>query len=304
MSTNQSSDPAGDGRPNRNADQTDDETSGSAESVEEEGAAEERSHPVQRHEEEERPSPASANVEDLMEELHRLREEVTQLRARQTASTHASWIQRHPAWTVFLTTALGAAAGYAGSRVGASSDFSKATRKQLRSLAEQARIVAADVQEEIETLAPSLKQDVDSGTPSATNGGGKNRARSTSAGQRSAGAPQDKAPARGSSDGRPNGSAAVETVLRRVAGTASKARDSVRSSAKSATQDAAAQAVRTFASDDDLVPVEVKAQAAGMAATTLGAVLARKLMRSAGRIAASMLIAYLTKKVLDFVLRR
>ena len=76
------------------------------------------------------------------------------------------------------------------------------------------------------------------------------------------------------------------------------------SKAKTATEDAAAKAVRNFASDDDLVPVEMKAKAAGMAATTLGAALARKLVRSAGSIIASMLIAYLTKKVVDLVLRR
>lgn len=219
-----------------------------------------------------------------MEELERLRDEVSQLRARQTASRHASWVQRHPALTVFLTTALGAAAGYAGSQVGASSDFSQSTRKQLRSLAEQARTVAADVQEGFETLAPAQKRTGGSDGSSAANGAGQNATASET-----------------HTDG--NG-AAVGTILRRVAGTASKAGDSVRSSAKSATQDAAAQAVRTFASDDDLVPVEMKAKAAGMAATTLGAALARKLFRSAGRIAASMLIAFLTKKVLDFVLRR
>ena len=96
----------------------------------------------------------------------------------------------------------------------------------------------------------------------------------------------------------------MDDVLQSVGGTASRARERVRARAKSATEDAAAKAVHNLASEDDFVPVEMKAKAAGMAATTLGAALARKLVRSAGSVLASMLIAYLTKKSLDLVFRR
>jgi ElaB/YqjD/DUF883 family membrane-anchored ribosome-binding protein len=238
-----------------------------------------------------------------MAELERLRKEVNQLRARQAASRHSSWIQRHPALTVFLTTALGAAAGYLGSRFNTSSDFSKATRQQLRTLAAQARAVASDVQHEIGVLGPLGRQSTKSGSNGSqrgktTAGSGANgavAASQTPAGDVSAGAPHHK---------REGSSFSVEDLLQSVAGTASRARESVQTKAKSATQDAAAKAVRNFASEDDLVPVEVKAKAAGMAATTLGAALARKLVRSAGSVLASMLIAYLSKKVIDVVLRR
>lgn len=238
------------------------------------------------------------DVDDLMAELERLREEVTQLRARQAASRHSSWIQRHPALTVFLTTALGAAAGYLGSRIHTSSDFSKATRKQLQTLAEQARTVASDVQHEIEALGPLRRRS----NKAAGNGSRKGR---TAAGPGGDGAAATaRTPAGDASAGAEGSGFSVDNVLQSVAGTASRARESVRTKAKSATKDAAAKAVRNFASDDDFVPVEMKAKAAGMAATTLGAALARKLARSAGSVLASMLIAYLTKKVLDLVLRR
>ena len=239
------------------------------------------------------------DVEELMRELERLREEVTQLRARQAASRHSSWVQRHPALTVFLTTALGAAAGYLGSRLNASSDFSRATREQLRMLAKEARSVASDVQHEIETFSPLRQTSGGSSRNGNAIGSGNGSAATaqTPAGDASAGAP---------GGGRePEGSGfSIGNVLESVAETATLARDTVRDKAKTATEDAAAEAVRNFASDDDLVPVEMKAKAAGMAATTLGAALARKLVRSAGSIIASMLIAYLTKKVVDLLLRR
>ena len=241
------------------------------------------------------------DVGELRADLMRLREEVTQLRARQAASRHSSWVQRHPALTVFLTTALGAAAGYLGSRLNTSSGFSEATREQLRLLAEQARAVASDVQHEIESFGPLGGQsnggegDESPTAGTAPGGDGASATAQTPAGDASAGAPGGPREETGFS---------MDNVLRSVAGTANRAHEKVRTQAKSATQDAAARAVRNFASEDDIVPVEVKAKAAGMAATTLGAALARKLARSAGSVLASMLIAYLTKKVLDLVFRR
>ncbi len=237
------------------------------------------------------------DAEELMAELERLREEVTQLRARQSASRHSSWVQRHPALTVFLTTALGAAAGYLGSTLNTSSDFSEATREQLRTLAQQARAVASDVQHEIEAFGPLQRRSNRSGGKEAVSetGGDGAATAQTPAGDASAGAPRG---------GREEPGFSVGNVLQSVAQTATRARDTVRTKAKSATQDAAATAVRRFASDDDLVPVEMKAKAAGTAATTLGAALARKLLRSAGSVLASMLVVYLTKNVVDFVLRR
>jgi ElaB/YqjD/DUF883 family membrane-anchored ribosome-binding protein len=241
------------------------------------------------------------DVGELRADLMRLREEVTQLRARQAASRHSSWVQRHPALTVFLTTALGAAAGYLGSRLNTSSGFSEATREQLRLLAEQARAVASDVQHEIESFGPlggrsnGGEGDESPTAGTAPGGDGASATAQTPAGDASAGAPRGPREETGFS---------MDNVLQSVAGTASRAHEKVRTQAKSATQDAAARAVRNFASEDDIVPVEVKAKAAGMAATTLGAALARKLARSAGSVLASMLIAYLTKKVLDLVFRR
>lgn len=241
----------------------------------------------------------TVDVEELMLELERLREEVTQLRARQAASRHSSWVQRHPALTVFLTTALGTAAGYLGSRLSTSSDFSRATREQLRTLAKEARAVASDVQHEIESFGPLRRTSGGSGRSETASvpGDGSAATAQAPAGDASAGAPREGSEPEGSGF-------SMENVLQSVSGTATRARDTVRSKAKTATEDAAASAVRNFASDDDIVPVEMKAKAAGMAAKTLGAALARKLVRSAGSVFASMLVAYLTKKVVDLVLRR
>jgi len=224
--------------------------------------------------------------EELVEELERLRAEVTRLRARQAAAERDSWFHQHPVLAVLVTSTLGAAAGYVAGRIGAPSDgFSDRTRRQLQKIAEQARDVASDVQREIESRTGAFRQ----GTETDTGGDGVATGTAT--------------PEIDTSNG--TGSTPVESMsekaFNRVAGTAQEASQSVRQRARSATRDAAARAVRSFSSDDDVVPVELKARAAGMAATTLGAALARKLLRSAGRIGASMLLAYLTKKLVDAI---
>jgi len=224
--------------------------------------------------------------EELVEELERLRAEVTRLRARQAAAERDSWFHQHPVLAVLVTSTLGAAAGYVAGRIGAPSDgFSDRTRRQLQKIAEQARDVASDVQREIESRTGAFRQ----GTETDTGGDGVATGTAT--------------PEIDTSNG--TGSTPVESMsekaFNRVAGTAQEASQSVRQRARSVTRDAAARAVRSFSSDDDVVPVELKARAAGMAATTLGAALARKLLRSAGRIGTSMLLAYLTKKLVDAI---
>jgi len=224
--------------------------------------------------------------EELVEELERLRAEVTRLRARQAAAERDSWFHQHPVLAVLVTSTLGAAAGYVAGRIGAPSDgFSDRTRRQLQKIAEQARDVASDVQREIESRTGAFRQ----GTETDTGGDGVPTGTET--------------PEIDTSNG--TGSTPVESMsekaFNRVAGTAQEASQSVRQRARSVTRDAAARAVRSFSSDDDVVPVELKARAAGMAATTLGAALARKLLRSAGRIGTSMLLAYLTKKLVDAI---
>ncbi|NBC86890.1 MAG: hypothetical protein GVY25_11935 [Bacteroidetes bacterium] len=225
--------------------------------------------------------------EELVEELERLRAEVTRLRARQAAAERDSWFHRHPVLAVLVTSTLGAAAGYVAGRIGAPSDgFSDRTRRQLEKIAEQARDVASDVQREIESRTGAFRQGTE------TDAGGDGVATGTAT------------PEIDASNGTES-SSAVESMsgkaFDRLAGTAQEASQSVRQRARSATRDAAARAVRSFSSDDDVVPVELKARAAGMAATTLGAALARKLLRSAGRIGTSMLLAYLTKKLVDAI---
>lgn len=242
----------------------------------------------------------ASSPEELEEELERLRAEVTRLRARQAAAEHASWFHRHPGVALFLTTTLGAAAGYVAARVGTPDDaFSEKTREQLRRLADQARDVASEVQHEIEARTRALRDGEDAAPAPPASGDGAPASQRTPAGDASAGA--SGRTSFGESAGEAGGGSLAEEAVERVVGTARKAKSSVRNRARSATQDAAERAVRSFASEDDVVPVEMKAKAAGMAASTLGAALARKLLRSAGRVATSMLLAYVTKKVLDLV---
>ncbi|HHP7236826.1 hypothetical protein [Longibacter sp.] len=249
--------------------------------------------PVAEHEPE-RPDDGNDTVvtgepgyDELVEELERLRAEVTRLRARQAAAERESWFHRHPMLAVLATSTLGAVAGYVAGRIGAPSDgLSHRTRRQLQKIAEQARNVASDVQREIESRTDAFRQG------SETDAGGDGVATGSAVPEVDASNGTESSSAVESMSGR---------AFDRLAGTAQEASQSVRQRARSATRDAAARAVRSFASDDDVVPVELKARAAGMAATTLGAALARKLLRSAGRIGTSMLLAYLTKKLVDAI---
>ncbi|PEN15170.1 hypothetical protein CRI94_02485 [Longibacter salinarum] len=230
--------------------------------------------------------------EELVEELERLRAEVTRLRARQAAAEKGSWLQQHPVAAIIATTTLGAAAGYVGAQYGRPKDtFSERTRKQLRKLAEQARDVASEVQVEIGNQARTLRDRsnkmVEESLPAA-----KKRA---SLGNGAVASP--------SIDGEKYKSAASD-MLEQVMTKAQEAGEAMRERAQSATHTSAADAVRSYSSDDGIVPADVKAKAAGLAATSVGLVLMRKLARSAGKIGSSMLIAYITKKVVDSVRKR
>jgi len=223
----------------------------------------------------------ASEVESLEKELMRLRRDIQRLRAELDATPSPSWRERHPVLTLFLVTGLGAAAGYLGSKLGRTETGDRA-RNHLLDLTSRARSVLAQTPDPLD--------------------GASNPARSS--GGHESSTPTDGAePAKrepgwfGSSSG--EASSTTGDVLDRMTRSARKARQSVQDRARTATQQATQRMVASVASDDDVLPASVKAKAAGLAATTVGGMLAKRLLRSAGRIGASMLLAYLGKKILD-----
>jgi len=223
----------------------------------------------------------ASEVESLEKELKHLRRDIQRLRAELDATPSPSWGERHPVLTLFLVTGLGAAAGYLNSRLGRTETGDRA-RNHLLDLTSRAR----------SALAP-MPDPSDGASNSARSSGGHQGSPSANGAE----------PAKGEPGwfGLSNGEASSTTgdVLDRMTRSARKARHSVQDRARTATQEATERMVESVASDDDVLPATVKAKAAGLAATTVGGMLAKRLLRSAGRIGASMLLAYLGKKILD-----
>lgn len=222
----------------------------------------------------------ASDAETLENELKRLRREIQRLQAELDRTPSPTWRQRHPVLTLLIITGLGAAAGYLGSKIGRADNGDQA-RKQLQDLTSRARSVLTQIQHPLEGTSklPGIADETGS-TPSSDVGQPSERTSSWFAS---------------------NGAAASTPadVLDRVTRSARKARQSVQERARTATKDATERMVESVASDDDVMPAALKAKAAGLAATTVGGMLAKRLLRSAGRVAASMLLAYLGKKILD-----
>ena len=227
----------------------------------------------------------ASEVESLDKELKRLRRDIQRLQAELDATPSPSWRERHPVLTLFLVTGLGAAAGYLGSKLGRTETGDDA-RNHLLDLTSRAR----------SALAP-IPDSLDGASNSARSSGGHESSTLTDTLTDNA-EPAKREPGWfGSSNG--EASSTTGDVLDRMTRSARKARQSVQDRARTATQEATERMVESVASDDDVLPASVKAKAAGLAATTVGGMLAKRLLRSAGRIGASMLLAYLGKKILD-----
>lgn len=229
----------------------------------------------------------ASDVEALERELKQLRRDIHRLQAELDATPKPTWRQRHPVLTLFIITGLGAAAGYLVTKI-RRDDHGKRARKHLQDLTSRAREVLNQIPDSLERTTDLARATVEAGTsepddvaePKATGA----RWFAATNGERSLSGERASAP--------------VE-VLDRMTRSARRARQSVQDRARTATQEATERMVESVASDDDVLPASVKAKAAGLAATTVGGMLAKRLLRSAGRVAASMLLAFLGKKALD-----
>lgn len=241
---------------------------------------------------------------DEMEALiGELRAEVTRLRVQQARERTRSWVQRHPVAAISLSVVLGAVGGYVGARLQTKppSTLTDRARRQLSQLAQEARDLAADVQGDLGTQLQDLGRRVveesrrlarDAGSASQTTADRLRQFGDRAQGDGAAAADAVLARARD----------AKEAIGRRAREVTDKARsfpETATSTDSGAVTSAVSGAIEERLDDDGAIPKPWKVKAATVAATTVGAAVGRKILRSAASIAGSMFAAYLLKKALS-----
>lgn len=292
------------------SDDASDEEEGDAEDVEpprigDEPGGDGEAHPAVQPPSEgadDEPTPVPESCAEMEALIGELRAEVTRLRVQQARERTRSWVQRHPVAAVSLSVVLGAVGGYVGARLQEKppTTLTDRARRRLSRLAEEARDLAADVQGDLGAQLQDLgRRVVEESRRLAREAGSASEStadRFRELGDRAQG----------------DGAAAADAVLsrareakealgRRAREVSEQARtlpEKATSTGDGAVASAVSGAIEDRIDDDGAIPKPWKVKAATVAATTVGAAVGRKLLRSATSVAGSMLVAYLLKKLL------